>query len=95
MKIHPKGIGLILDELENFGLMNETLIIYSSDNGPPFPMGRTNLYDPGIREPLFISNPLRPELWENVRKVLFFKLYYETMDYVFQLLKLNSILDLY
>ena len=42
-----QGIGLILKELENFGHMNDTMIIFTSDNGPPFPDGRTNLYEPG------------------------------------------------
>lgn len=52
------GIGLILKELENAGFLNNTLIMYSSDNGTPFPNGRTNLYDSGILEPLLISSPL-------------------------------------
>jgi N-sulfoglucosamine sulfohydrolase len=41
------GVGLVLRELEEFGFANDTLIIYSSDNGIPFPSGRTNFYDPG------------------------------------------------
>ncbi|MCL4132611.1 UNVERIFIED_CONTAM: hypothetical protein GTU68_015475 [Idotea baltica] len=52
-----QGIGLVLKELEYVGKLNETLIIYSSDNGIPFPSGRTNSYDPGMIEPLFISSP--------------------------------------
>lgn len=32
-------------------------MIYTSDNGPSLPSGRTNLYDPGMREPMFISSP--------------------------------------
>lgn len=60
------GIGLILNELEMAGYLNNTLIIYSSDNGPPFPNGRTNLYDPGIAEPLLISNPFHPTFWNSV-----------------------------
>lgn len=51
------GIGLVLKELENAGVLNETLIIYTSDNGIPFPSGRTNLYDPGIAQPMFIRSP--------------------------------------
>lgn len=42
------GVGLILEELENAGLKNNTLVIYTSDNGIPFPNGRTNLYDSGL-----------------------------------------------
>lgn len=37
--------------------MNDTLVIYTSDNGPPLPSGRTNLYDAGIHEPMFVSSP--------------------------------------
>lgn len=56
-----QGVGLILKELENAGHLNDTLIIYSSDNGIPFPNGRTNLYDSGIAEPMFISSPVHTE----------------------------------
>lgn len=51
------GIGLILKELEDAGVANDTLVIYTSDNGIPFPTGRTNLYDPGIAQPMFINSP--------------------------------------
>ncbi|KAF7989359.1 hypothetical protein HCN44_008033 [Aphidius gifuensis] len=53
-----QGIGLVLKELDDAGYKNNTLVIYSSDNGPPFPNGRTNLYDPGMAEPLLISSPI-------------------------------------
>lgn len=56
-----QGVGLILKELEESGHANNTLIIYSSDNGTPFPNGRTNLYDTGIAEPMFISSPIHKE----------------------------------
>lgn len=51
------GVGLILKELEMSGNLENTLIIYSSDNGIPFPNGRTNVYDSGIAEPMLISSP--------------------------------------
>lgn len=41
------GVGLILKELEDAGFKDNTLVIYTSDNGIPFPNGRTNLYEPG------------------------------------------------
>ncbi|KYM76805.1 N-sulfoglucosamine sulfohydrolase [Atta colombica] len=41
-----KGVGLVLEELKNAGFKDNTLVIYTSDNGIPFPNGRTNLYDP-------------------------------------------------
>ncbi|KAM8704852.1 hypothetical protein ACLKA7_009329 [Drosophila subpalustris] len=52
-----QGVGLMLRELQASGLAEETLVIYTSDNGPPFPGGRTNLYEHGIRSPLIVSSP--------------------------------------
>jgi N-sulfoglucosamine sulfohydrolase len=46
-----------LKELEEAGYSNDTLVIYTSDNGPPLPSGRTNAYDPGVAEPMFIVSP--------------------------------------
>lgn len=51
------GVGLVLKELESAGVLSDTLIIYTSDNGIPFPSGRTNLYDPGLAQPLFLASP--------------------------------------
>ncbi|XP_072271052.1 N-sulphoglucosamine sulphohydrolase isoform X1 [Pyxicephalus adspersus] len=58
-----QGLGLILSELRSFGHDNDTLVIFSSDNGIPFPNGRTNLYWSGRAEPLLISSPHYPERW--------------------------------
>ncbi|CAH2238612.1 jg1418 [Pararge aegeria aegeria] len=52
-----QGVALILKEIEAAGHNDNTLVIYTSDNGIPFPSGRTNLYDPGLREPLIMSSP--------------------------------------
>lgn len=51
------GVGVILKELSDAGLSDETLVIYTSDNAIPFPAGRTNLYDSGLAVPLLISSP--------------------------------------
>lgn len=55
------GVGLVIKELTDAGHLDDTLIIYTSDNGPPMPSARTNLYDPGVREPMFISSPQHKE----------------------------------
>ncbi|XP_069608536.1 N-sulphoglucosamine sulphohydrolase [Ranitomeya imitator] len=55
-----QGIGLILSELRSAGQENDTLVIFSSDNGIPFPNGRTNLYWSGRAEPMLISSPGQP-----------------------------------
>ncbi|GAB0095166.1 N-sulphoglucosamine sulphohydrolase [Sergentomyia squamirostris] len=52
-----QGVGLVLKELQEAGFDSNTLVVYTSDNGPPFPSGRTNFYDPGLAEPMFIRSP--------------------------------------
>ncbi|KAG7209724.1 hypothetical protein KM043_011358 [Ampulex compressa] len=54
-----QGIGLVLKEIKDAGYRDNTLVIYTSDNGIPFANGRTNLYDPGVAEPMMISSPIR------------------------------------
>uniref|UniRef100_A0A3B4AU45 Uncharacterized protein n=1 Tax=Periophthalmus magnuspinnatus TaxID=409849 RepID=A0A3B4AU45_9GOBI len=58
-----QGIGLVLQELREAGYDNDTLVIYSSDNGIPFPNGRTNLYWSGTAEPMLVSSPEHRERW--------------------------------
>lgn len=59
-----------MKELELSGHVNDTLVIYTSDNGIPFPNGRTNLYDSGLKEPMFISSPLHKERQHQVTNSL-------------------------
>ncbi|XP_032994898.1 LOW QUALITY PROTEIN: N-sulphoglucosamine sulphohydrolase [Lacerta agilis] len=61
-----QGIGLVIEELNNAGFRNTTLVIYTSDNGIPFPSGRTNLYWSGTAEPLLVSSPEHPSRWGQV-----------------------------
>lgn len=51
------GIGLLLDMLDQSGRANDTLVLFLSDNGRPFPGAKTNLYDPGLHLPLIIRAP--------------------------------------
>lgn len=64
------GVGLVLDELSTAGVLDDTLIVYSSDNGIPFPNGRTNLYDSGVKEPFMVSHPSDTSQWGKVRQKL-------------------------
>ncbi|XP_026318402.1 N-sulphoglucosamine sulphohydrolase [Hyposmocoma kahamanoa] len=52
-----QGVGLVLRELEAAGRAGDTLVAFSSDNGIPFPSGRTNLYEAGLRVPLLLASP--------------------------------------
>lgn len=47
-------LGRMLAALERAGELDNTLIVVTSDNGMPFPRGKVNLYDTGIRMPLSI-----------------------------------------
>ncbi|XP_018600907.2 N-sulfoglucosamine sulfohydrolase [Scleropages formosus] len=61
-----QGIGLVLKELREAGFENNTLVMYSSDNGIPFPNGRTNVYWSGTAEPLLVSSPEHRQRWGQV-----------------------------
>ncbi|HUF35036.1 MAG TPA: sulfatase [Gemmatimonadales bacterium] len=52
-----RAIGDMVLELERRQLRDNTLIVFLSDNGAPFPREKGTLYDSGIRTPLVISWP--------------------------------------
>jgi N-sulfoglucosamine sulfohydrolase len=52
-----KAFGRMVDTLKRTGTYDDTLIMYLSDNGAPFPGSKTNVYDPGIRLPLVVKKP--------------------------------------
>jgi N-sulfoglucosamine sulfohydrolase len=51
------GVGRVLKVLEEAKKFDDTLVIFLSDNGIPFPGAKTTLYDAGIRLPLIIRKP--------------------------------------
>jgi N-sulfoglucosamine sulfohydrolase len=51
------GVGLMLKILEETKKADETLVIFLSDNGIPFPGAKTTLYDPGLHLPLIVASP--------------------------------------
>ncbi|XP_022092481.1 N-sulphoglucosamine sulphohydrolase-like [Acanthaster planci] len=65
-----QGVGMLLKELEAFGYLNDTLIIYTADNGIPFPNAKTNLYEPGMGEPMMVSNPYAKQRWGQYSEAL-------------------------
>ncbi|WP_149241753.1 sulfatase [Dyadobacter sp. 32] len=50
-------VGELLAELERQGIANNTLIIFTSDNGRPFPGSKTRLYDAGVKTPFIVKWP--------------------------------------
>jgi N-sulfoglucosamine sulfohydrolase len=51
------GVGILLRELRESGHEGDTLVIYLSDNGRPFPGAKDNLYEPGLHLPLIMRSP--------------------------------------
>ena len=52
-----QGLGVLLKALKDTGHWDDTLILFLSDNGPPFPGAKTNLYEPGMNLPLIVRSP--------------------------------------
>jgi arylsulfatase A-like enzyme len=52
-----RAIGGILAELDRRKLRDNTLVVFLSDNGAPFPREKGTLYDSGTRTPLVFSWP--------------------------------------
>lgn len=50
-------VGKVVAELDRQGVSNNTLILFISDNGRPFPGDKTTLYDGGIRTPWIVKWP--------------------------------------
>ncbi|REK26768.1 MAG: heparan N-sulfatase [Planctomycetota bacterium] len=50
-------VGDAVDALESAGLLDDTIILMTGDHGMPFPRGKSNIYDLGVRVPLAIRWP--------------------------------------
>ena len=52
-----QGVGFMLDALHRQGLDDSTLVVVTSDNGPPFINAKTTMYESGIRLPFIVRSP--------------------------------------
>ena len=52
-----KMVGRALESLEKFGLLDNTIVVLTSDHGMPFPRAKASLHDQGSRVPLAIRWP--------------------------------------
>jgi arylsulfatase len=68
MVVHDEQIGMMLDKLDELGIADNTIVMYSTDNGPqndtwpdgantPFRMMKDTNYEGGWRVPCFIRWP--------------------------------------
>jgi N-sulfoglucosamine sulfohydrolase len=52
VKRMDRGVGLVVETLRKAGRLEDTLLVFISDNGMPFPNAKTNLYDSGVHLPM-------------------------------------------
>jgi len=55
-----QGLGRLLEVLKEAGQLDNTVVIFTGDNGMAFPGSKTTLYDPGSRLPLIVRSPDHP-----------------------------------
>ncbi len=51
-----EGIGLVLADLDNLGLRENTMIIYIADHGGDWPRGKTTCYEGGVKVPMIMNS---------------------------------------
>jgi arylsulfatase A-like enzyme len=52
-----RNVGKLLESLERNHLADNTVVIFTSDQGPQWPFGKWNLYDYGVHVPLMVRWP--------------------------------------
>ena len=52
-----QGIGRLVQILKDTGHWDDTLFVFLSDNGVPFPGAKTTVYDAGLNLPCLVRNP--------------------------------------
>jgi N-sulfoglucosamine sulfohydrolase len=52
-----QGVGEVMKALKESGKENDTLVVFISDNGPPFPGAKCGLYDAGVNLPMIVRKP--------------------------------------
>ncbi len=57
IEILDQQVGLLLDQLEEDGLADNTIIFFYSDHGGPLPRQKRLLYDSGLRVPMMVAWP--------------------------------------
>ena len=58
IKFMDAGVGEILSGLEQTGLAENTIVIFTSDHGIPYSGAKASLFDPGIEVPLIVRWPV-------------------------------------
>lgn len=56
---YDREVGEILKLIKAAGQLENTIVVMTGDNGWPFPRGKANLYDAGVRQPLAVMWPAK------------------------------------
>lgn len=62
VQLADAAVGRMVKALEESGLMRDTLIVFTSDHGMPFPRAKCSLFDPGLEVPLVMAGPMLANL---------------------------------
>jgi len=57
IRLMDAEVGKYLNELEEAGVLDETIVIFYSDNGGPLPRGKRELYETGTHVPFIVRFP--------------------------------------
>lgn len=80
-----KYVGRVMETLQAQGVADNTLVLFISDNGRPFPRDKTTLYDSGIKTPWIVHWPERVKPGSTSRRLV------STIDIAPTFLKLAGI----
>lgn len=83
-----KYVGLVMDELDAQGVADNTMILFISDNGRPFPRDKTTIYDSGIKTPWLVRWPATVKPGTSTNKVV------STVDIAKTFMKLGGITNM-
>lgn len=56
-----RNVGRVMAMLDRYGLAENTMLVFTADQGPQWPFGKWGLYDDGVRTPLIVRWPGRVE----------------------------------
>jgi arylsulfatase A-like enzyme len=55
--VADRGLGVVLEALERNRLTDDTVVVFTTDHGAPFPRAKSTLYDPGVHVALMTRVP--------------------------------------
>ncbi|MCB1232687.1 MAG: sulfatase [Verrucomicrobiae bacterium] len=65
-----KYVGKVMATLEEQGVTENTVVLFFSDNGRPFPRDKTTLYDSGIKTPWIVHWPAKVAAGSTCRRLV-------------------------